>query len=98
MRPIVGRMPTSMFALDGLMTDPPVSLPTLAAQRLAVVPMPELDPPVCSTGRPSAVPSRGSGRGSYGLNPNPPTALKLPGIGVGLPATQLASSVSPVFA
>ena len=67
MRPIVGRMPTSMFAFDGLMTEPPVSLPTLAAQKLAAVPTPELDPPVWSAGRPSKVASRGSGRGSYGL-------------------------------
>ena len=75
MRPIVGRMPTSMFAFDGLITEPPVSVPTLAAQKFAAVPMPELDPPVCSTGRPSNVASRGSGRGSYGLNAKPPTAL-----------------------
>ncbi len=75
MRPIVGRMPTSMLAFDGLITEPPVSVPTFAAHRLAAVPMPELDPPVCSTGRPSNVASRGSGRGSYGLKPNPPTAL-----------------------
>src|SRR5215470_14315679 len=98
MRPMVGRIPTSMLAFEGLMTDPPVSVPTLAAHRLAAVPMPELDPPVCSAGRPSNVASLGSGRGSYGLYPNPPTALKLPGIGFGLPATQLASSVRPVFA
>ena len=64
MRPIVGRMPTSMFEFDGLMTDPPVSVPTLAAQRLAAVPIPELEPPVWSAGRPSNVASRGSGRGS----------------------------------
>jgi hypothetical protein len=43
---MVGRMPTSMFALDGLITEPPVSVPTLAAHRLAAVPIPELDPPV----------------------------------------------------
>jgi len=55
-----------MFEFDGLMIDPPVSLPTFAAQKLAAVPMPELDPPVCSAGRPSNVASRGSGRGSYG--------------------------------
>ena len=67
MRPIVGRMPTSMLAFEGLMTEPPVSVPTLAAQRLAAVPIPELDPPVCSAGRPSNVASRGSGLGSYGL-------------------------------
>jgi hypothetical protein len=75
MRPIVGLMPTSMFAFDGLMTDPPVSVPTLAAHRLAAVPIPELEPPVCSAGRPSKVASRGSARGSYGLYPKPPTAL-----------------------
>ena len=41
----------------------------------AFVPIPELDPPVCSTGRPSKLPSRGSIRGSNGLYPKPPTAL-----------------------
>ena len=56
-----------MLAFDGLMTEPPVSLPTFAAQKLAAVPMPELEPPVWSAGRPSNVASRGSGRGSYGL-------------------------------
>ena len=40
----------------------------------APTPMPELDPPVCSAGRPSPS-ARGSGRGSYGLNPKLPTAL-----------------------
>src|SRR5215207_1013742 len=78
--------------------DPDVSVPTLPAQKLAAVPMPELDPPVASAGRPSNVAGRGSRRGSYGLNPNPPIALKLVGMGVGAPATQLASSVMPVFA
>ena len=73
-RPTVGLMPTSMFWFDGLRIDPDVSVPTFAAHKLAAVPMPELDPPVASTGRPSLV-RRGSGRGSYGLNPNPPTAL-----------------------
>src|SRR4026207_939541 len=61
MRPIVGRMPTSMFELDGLITDPPVSLPTLADQKLAAVPMPELDPPAASAGRPSQGAPRGPG-------------------------------------
>ncbi len=46
-----------------------------AAQKLAVVPAPELDPPVLSTGRPSSLPGRGSRRGSYGLKAKPPTAL-----------------------
>ena len=41
----------------------------VAAQKLAAVPMPELDPPVFNAGRPSNVASRGSRRGSYGLNP-----------------------------
>ena len=40
-----------------------------AAQKLAAVPMPELDPPVPITGRPSPVASRGSRRGSYGFIP-----------------------------
>src|SRR4051812_24177513 len=73
-RPTVGLMPTSMFWFAGLRIDPDVSVPTLAAHRLAAVPIPELEPPVCSAGRPSAL-GRGSRRGSYGLNPNPPTAL-----------------------
>ncbi|MND01999.1 hypothetical protein D3C83_212260 [compost metagenome] len=64
-----------MLAFDGLMIDPPVSEPTLPAQKLAAVPMPELEPPVCSTGLPSPGSGRGSGRGSYGLKANPPTAL-----------------------
>ena len=55
-RPTVGLMPTSMFWLDGLRIDPDVSVPTFAAQKLAAVPMPELEPPVLSTGRPSKVP------------------------------------------
>ena len=74
-RPTVGLMAASMFWFDGLKIDPEVSLPTLPAQKLAAVPMPELEPPVPSTGRPSKVASRGSLRGSYGLYPNPPTAL-----------------------
>ena len=63
-RPTVGLMPTSMFALAGLRIEPDVSVPTLASQKLAAVPIPELEPPVASTGRPSAVASRGSRRGS----------------------------------
>ena len=64
MRPTVGLMPTSMFALAGLRIDPDVSVPTLAAQKFADVPVPELEPPVFATGRPSPVASRGSRRGS----------------------------------
>ena len=60
---------------DGLKTDPEVSVPTLAAQKLAAVPAPELEPPVFSAARPSNVASRGSFRGSYGLRPCPLTAL-----------------------
>ena len=63
-RPSVGRIPTSMLAFDGLMTEPPVSVPTFPAQKLAAVPIPELDPPVLSAGRPSKVAGRGSRRGS----------------------------------
>ncbi len=62
-------MPTSMLAFDGLRIEPDVSVPTLAAQKLAAVPIPELDPPVPITGRPSAFASRGSRRGSYGFMP-----------------------------
>ncbi len=57
-------MPASMFWFAGLNTDPEVSVPTLAAHKLTAVPMPELDPPVLATGRPSLVASRGSRRGS----------------------------------
>jgi hypothetical protein len=61
--------------LAGLRIDPDVSVPTFAAQKLADVPTPELEPPVLSTGRPSPVSLRGSRRGSYGFMPNPATAL-----------------------
>src|SRR5258705_10849724 len=98
MRPTVGLIPASMFWFDGLRMDPDVSVPTLAAQKLAAVPMPELEPPVASATRPSLLPSRGSRRASYGLKPYPARALKFAGIGVGGPATQLASSVSIVLA
>ena len=64
MRPVVGLMPTSIVSAAGLTTEPAVSVPTFAAQKFAEVPAPELDPPVLNTGRPSLVPSRGSGRGS----------------------------------
>src|SRR5688572_3297888 len=97
MRPVVGLIPTSIVNIAGLTIEPAVSDPTLAAQKLAAVPAPELEPPVLRTGEPS-LDARGSARGSYGLNAKPATALKLPGIGVGAPATQLASSVSTVFA
>ncbi len=64
-----------MLAFDGLRIDPDVSVPILAAHRLAAVPMPELDPPVAIAGLPSAVAARGSGLGSYEFMPYPPTAL-----------------------
>jgi hypothetical protein len=35
-----------MFWFAGLRMEPDVSLPTLAAQKFAAVPMPELEPPV----------------------------------------------------
>ncbi len=63
-RPTVGLTATSWLALAGLRIDPEVSVPTLAAQKLAAVPVPELEPPVGSAGRPSPVVSRGSRRGS----------------------------------
>ena len=53
-----------MFWFDGLRIEPEVSVPTFAAQKLTAVPMPELEPPVESAGRPSKVASRGSRRGS----------------------------------
>ena len=60
----MGLIPTSMFWFDGLRIEPEVSVPTFAAQKLTAVPMPELEPPVASAGRPSKVASRGSRRGS----------------------------------
>ena len=63
MRPTVGLIPTSIFWCDGLSTDPDVSVPTFAIQKLTYVPTPELEPPVLSTGLPSKVLSRGSRRG-----------------------------------
>ena len=62
-------MPTSMFWFDGLRIEPDVSVPTFAAQKLTLVPTPELEPPVVSTGRPSKKLSRGSRRGSHGFMP-----------------------------
>jgi hypothetical protein len=62
--PTVGLIAASMFALDGDRMEPDVSVPTLAAQKLIAVPMPELEPPTPITGRPSFVPSRGSRLGS----------------------------------
>lgn len=69
MRPTVGLTAASMFWLAGLRIEPEVSVPTFAAQKLAAVPMPELDPPGERAGRPSNVASRGSRRGSYGFMP-----------------------------
>src|SRR5688572_24479462 len=45
-RPTVGLIPTSEFADDGHTTDPSVSVPTAAVQRLAAgaAPEPELEP------------------------------------------------------
>ena len=42
----VGRMPTTPLTFDGAMTDPVVSVPTVAAARLAAaeMPEPELEP------------------------------------------------------
>src|SRR5438093_9523326 len=74
-RPTVGLIPTSMFWFAGERMEPEVSVPTLAAHRFAAVPMPELDPPEPRAGRPSAVASRGSRRGSYGFRPYPASAL-----------------------
>src|SRR5262249_11014692 len=70
-RPVVGLIPASIVAFDGLRIDPDVSLPTFAAARLALVGVPELEPPVASAGRPSlkgypkkSTPGLGSGLGS----------------------------------
>ena len=46
MSPVVGRIPTSIVNAAGFTTEPAVSEPTLAAQKLAAVPAPELEPPV----------------------------------------------------
>jgi hypothetical protein len=54
----------SIFWFAGDRIDPEVSVPTLAAQKLAAVPIPLEDPPVKRAGRPSPVTSRGSRRGS----------------------------------
>ena len=64
MRPTVGLIAASMFWFAGLRIEPEVSVPTFAAQKFAFVPMPELDPPVLRTGRPSKLEGRGSRRGS----------------------------------
>ena len=48
-------MPASIVWFEGVRIEPDVSVPTFAAQKLTAVPTPELDPPVASTGRPSAV-------------------------------------------
>ena len=53
MRPTVGLMPTSIVWLAGVRIEPDVSVPTLAAQKFAAVPAPELDPPAFNAGRPS---------------------------------------------
>ena len=78
-RPTVGLMPTTPFAFAGLRIDPEVSVPIAIGARFALTPIPEpeLEPPVCSTGRPSLNGGvvRGSTRGSYGLNPKPPSEL-----------------------
>ena len=55
MRPTVGLTAASMSDSMGSRIEPEVSVPTLAAQKLADVPMPELEPPVFSAGRPSNV-------------------------------------------
>ena len=61
--PTVGLMPTTPLALAGLRIEPEVSVPIARVTRLALtaMPGPELEPPVCNTGRPSPP---GSGRGS----------------------------------
>jgi hypothetical protein len=62
-RPTVGLMPTSMVRLAGLRIEPDVSVPTLAAHKLAAVPMPELEPPAAApAGRRSRGGDRGAGR------------------------------------
>src|SRR5688572_13647712 len=74
--PTVGLIPASIVWFEGLRIEPDVSVPMLPAAKFAEVAMPELDPPVFITGRPSlngrpkaSRPGRGSGRGSYGVIP-----------------------------
>lgn len=62
--PTAGLIDARRVLFVGIWIDPEVSVPILAVQRLAAVPMPELEPPVSSTARPSLKPPRRSGRGS----------------------------------
>ena len=86
-------MPTTMLAVPGLRMDPDVSVPTATVTRFeaTAMPEPELEPPGVRTGRPSLKPGRGSGRGSYGSKPNPPSGLYPDGM---LVEMKLANSVS----
>src|SRR5271169_1904853 len=63
--PTVGFTPTNPFTEDGLTTEPSVSEPTAAAQRLAAVaaPAPELDPDVFRSS-------------AYGFRVRPPRPLQ----------------------
>src|SRR5688572_22115696 len=84
-------MPASMLLFDGLRIDPEVSVPTLAAQKLAAVPMPELEPPVPSAGRPSSgrtgrPPSRAVGRTRFGAAGSPARSFGPAGFGAAGPA------------
>src|SRR6516164_6432923 len=98
-RPTVGLIPTRPFAVPGLRMEPEVSVPMPTAARFAetAMPGPELEPPGVSVGRPSLTGrlkvsriARGSGRGSYGLNPYPPRELYPDGIPL---VRKLANSV-----
>src|SRR5205807_9286448 len=66
-KPTVGLIPTTEFAFAGLKMEPDVSVPTLAAARLAdaTTPGPELEPPGPRACRPSLFGKGGGmGRGS----------------------------------
>ena len=73
-------------------------MPTLPAQKLAAVPTPELEPPVVSTGRPSSVPVARIAARIVGIVAEAAHGVVIGGHGRRAPATQLASSDSPVLA
>jgi len=65
-RPTVVLIPTTPFADAGLRIEPDVSVPIATVTRFALTPMaePELEPPVCSAGRPSLNGPSCAGRGT----------------------------------
>ena len=63
-RPTVGFTPASMFAFDRESTEPDVSVPTFAAQKLAAVPIPELEPRLFSFNAPQGACAQCNGLGA----------------------------------